>query len=361
MIANQPRPLLLVAAALILGCGQGPRQPSAQPRNAASTPSGASPQVAAAASPSRGQTSASAAAGQAIEAAGQAQFDDVEERRGPYSISGQTLTVVLHEKRLRGQTGPDSQTLALIEVLNGAGEVQYREPFNYSVEAGAKEFEETCAAGVQVLEGSNGKGLLLDEGCLPSAPLSGGPWRILGVLNGKVTPIGKPLYTEGELGEFVPGAINRIGPATQILPDMLQIRVWTGYFFVSVPVRVDWYQGKLAMGQHCFYQTGHGMAEGGCEMPVGEVQRSPSDEDMTFVRLFPESNEEIGPPAHVVVKQDSVVEILAGKVLIEWNEEADAISLGVGDDIWVKVRIDRKEGWIHTTEDLNALGMYQSG
>jgi hypothetical protein len=85
------------------------------------------------------------------------------------------------------------------------------------------------------------------------------------------------------------------------------------------------------------------------------------EQDMTFVRLFAESNERTGPPAHVVVKKDSTVEILAGKALITWQEEKDAITMGVGDDVWVKVRIDGKVGWIHSVEDLNAIGLYQSG
>jgi hypothetical protein len=283
----------------------------------------------------------------------------VEVREGPFSIAGQTFVVLLHYKQLADTASEESQTLASMEIANAAGEVQYREPFRYSVEG--KEFSETCTADVEFLAGNSGQGLLLDVGCLPSAPLSGGPWEIFGVVNGKFMPIGKPLVTEGEFGKFVPGAINRIGTATQILPDILQVRVWTGYFFVSIPVRVNWFQGKLELAQHCFYQTGHGFAEGGCEMPVEEVQRSASDQDLTFVRLFPESNEDIGPPAHVVVKKESQVEILATKVMTTWDEGTDSIELGVGDDIWVKVRIDGKEGWLHTVEDLNAIGLYQSG
>jgi hypothetical protein len=52
---------------------------------------------------------------------------------------------------------------------------------------------------------------------------------------------------------------------------------------------------------------------------------------------------QIGTPAHVVVKKDSRVEILAGKVLVTWEEGKDGIGLGVADDIWVKVRIDGKK------------------
>jgi hypothetical protein len=147
---------------------------------------------------------------------------------------------------------------------------------------------------VSPITGSNGAGLLLDTGRLLSAPMSGGPWQIFGIVNGKLAPIGKPLYGEGELGDFVLGKINHIGNFAQIPPDNLRIRLFTGYFFVSVPVRVNWTDGWLALAQHCFYQTGRGAAEGGCEMPIEGVERHPSEQELTFVRMFSESNEQIG-------------------------------------------------------------------
>ena len=291
--------------------------------------------------------------------AGSPKLEDVEERRGPYSLGGQAFTAVLHYKRLPGKTGPDARALESLDIVDQAGAVQHHETYAFALENEA--FSEDCSVDIQELHGSNGEGLLLDTGCLPSAPMSGGPWQILGLMKGKLVPIGKPIVTEGQMGEFVPGAVTKLGTATQILPDILKIRVWTGYFFAVAPIRINWYEGKLAQAQHCFYQTGHGLAEGGCEMPAEEAQRATMEQDMTFVRLFRESNEQTGPPAHVVVKKDSTVEILAGKALITWQEEKDAVTIGVGDDVWVKVRIDGKVGWIHTVEDLNAIGLYQSG
>lgn len=161
------------------------------------------------------------------------------------------------------------------------------------------------------------------------------------------------------MGDFVPGKINKIGNLTQILPDELRIRLFTGYFYVTVPLRVGWWEGRLALAQHCLYQTGHGFAEGGCEMPVEGVERAPSEQELTFVRMFSESNDQVGVPEHIVVKKDSKVEILAGKVFVTWEESTSGINLGVGPDIWVKVSIDGKEGWIHTEEDLQAVGLYR--
>ena len=58
---------------------------------------------------------------------------------------------------------------------------------------------------------------------------------------------------------------------------------------------------------------------------------------------------------------DAKVDIVAGKVDIIWDEGPKAVSISVGEDVWVKVRIDGQEGWIHTPEDLNAVGLFASG
>jgi len=346
--------LVLALLGFSAGCRQAPRP--AVPEETARPASAVPPAPHQIKNPS---PPASQAGQTAATPVGAQELEDVEEHQGPFTLAGRNFTVVLHYKRLPGKSSPDSQALASLEIRDATGAVQQQESFPHALEKGA--FPEICSADVRLLSGSNGTGLLIDSGCLPSAPLSGGPWQIVGVVGGKLVPFGKPLVTQGELGEFVPGAINHIGNLTQILPDVLKIRVWTGYFFVSVPVRVGWLEGKLALGQHCMYQTGHGIAEEGCETPVEEAQLAPREQEMTFVRMFHESNQRHGPPAHVVVKKDSKVEVVAGKVLITWEELPEAMHLSVGEDIWVKVRIDGKEGWIHTPEDLNAIGLFASG
>jgi hypothetical protein len=295
----------------------------------------------------------------AVNSLGGQELENIEERQGPFILLGQSFTVVLHYKCFPGKSDLDSRTLVSLDIRDSTGKVQHKESFPYEIDEGT--FSETCSAGAQLLSGSNGTGILIESGCLPSAPLTGGPWQIFGVVEGKLVPFGKPLVTEGEFGEFVPGTIKRTGNLTQVAPDVLRIRVWTGYFFVSVPVRVNWREGKLALLKHCLYQTGHGFAEEGCETPAEEARLAPREQEMTFVRMFHASNEHNGPPAHVVVKMDSKVEVVACKVRIIWEEGAEAIDLSVGEDVWVKVRIDGQEGWIHTPEDLNAIGLFASG
>lgn len=69
----------------------------------------------------------------------------------------------------------------------------------------------------------------------------------------------------------------------------------------------------------------------------------------------------MGIGEHVVVKKDSKVEILKASGEQIWEEENEQIDLGLGEDLWLKVRIDGKEGWIHAQEDFNAIGLPQAG
>jgi hypothetical protein len=76
-----------------------------------------------------------------------------------------------------------------------------------------------------------------------------------------------------------------------------------------------------------------------------------------------------------VVKKDSKVELLTALIATNWNEGNpvgdpkgtmdDAGTFGVSSggvvdadaDLWLKVRIDGREGWMHSEEDFRALGL----
>jgi hypothetical protein len=92
-----------------------------------------------------------------------------------------------------------------------------------------------------------------------------------------------------------------------------------------------------------------------------EAERTVTQDELTFVRLLPDSFEPEGMAEHVVVKRNSTVEVLQAAGILGWQEESDIVSLGVGEDLWLRVRIDGKEGWIHTQEDFRAIGLPQAG
>jgi hypothetical protein len=283
-------------------------------------------------------------------------LQDTEQRLGPFRIRGQDFVVVLHLKRLApAQSDQSGETaLSALEIRDASGATLYRETFTYTLEAGT--FSDSCTASARLLTGGFTSGLLLASSCSPDGPTSAEVWELFGLMNGNLQRFGKPFTTDGDLVAVIPTPPRKLGGATLFLPDILQFRVRTGRFQVTVPVRMDLLQGRLMLGERCFEQTGHGFRESGCAVPV-DVERVPSDQDLTFVRLFSEAHDG-GVPRHVVVKRDSDVKILAAKIKLAWDDSRDVIVFGVDDpDPWLRVRIDGIEGWIHTPEDFDAIGV----
>ena len=290
-----------------------------------------------------------------------AKLEDFERDLGPLKIKTASFTVVLHMKRVAGVSAPDpdfQETVARMEIRDEAGKVHYEKSFPYQVRG--DRFEETIGISARLLEGTQGTGLLVSYGWLPSTPLGGGSDQVFGMFNDKLVPFGKPLSTEGGLAEPAPRE-NVVKTTTEpgLQGDVLNFRIWTGNVFVIVPVRVDWMMGQVTPARRCYKMTPRGR-QSRCRFRV-EAERVPREEELTFVRLFQEPEEGMGNPAHVVVKRNSQVEVLEAEGELQWQEDAEGIGLSLGDDLWLKVRIDRKEGWIHTQEDFSAIGLPQAG
>jgi hypothetical protein len=95
-------------------------------------------------------------------------------------------------------------------------------------------------------------------------------------------------------------------------------------------------------------------------------------EGITFVRLWARPDEQSGPPVKTVVKKDSKVGLLIARVATRWVEgnaagpsansngfidDAGGFGVAADTDLWLKVRIDGREGWMHSEEDFRALGL----
>jgi hypothetical protein len=83
---------------------------------------------------------------------------------------------------------------------------------------------------------------------------------------------------------------------------------------------------------------------------------------VTFVRLFLDPDAGF-TPKHVIVQPMSAIDYLEAEAPVRWDANAERISFTVpdGGDVWLKIRIDGQEGWIHSEEDLQAVGLRQAG
>jgi hypothetical protein len=289
-------------------------------------------------------------------------IEDFERRFGPFDVSGQQFRVILRMKRVvTGQAvvDPDfGETLTGIEIQDAQGVIHYQNSFA-AAEVSEGRFVETTVASVMPARGRLGNGLLITFGSLPSTPLGGSSWQVFGLLEGRLTQFNKPLYLEGDLVNA--GGEEQVVQASQepnLQGDVLHFRVWTGNFFAIIPLKIDWLLGTFARAWQCRKMTPQGLRPL-CQVRV-ETDRVPQEEDMTFVRLYSDP-ESLSSPAHVVVRKDSEVEFLGAETEVIWDEDANGVGLSVSGDVWLKLRIDGKEGWIHTQEDFTAIGLPQAG
>ena len=72
------------------------------------------------------------------------------------------------------------------------------------------------------------------------------------MLNGKLSRFGKPFTASGTFMGLRPNPPQKRGRATLFLPDAMHFRVWSGNFHVTVPIWVDWMQGRVMPGLRCF-------------------------------------------------------------------------------------------------------------
>jgi hypothetical protein len=221
---------------------------------------------------------------------------------------------------------------------------------SFSVQSEKDAFSDAWYVSAHLMSRSGGTGLMLNYSvdAEPSAPSPEETtwWQLFGVVNGRLRPFTSPLAVEGDLLD------------THL--DTFDFRVWAHHSSVIFPVHVDWAHGKLLPEQNCESTP--------CEFKV--IPKEPGyRDDLTFVRLCA-SPEKCENPERVIGRNDSNLEVLSGRVPVQWkqgsisSEETDNNVLsGQGEinvpegNVWLKMRIDGKEGWLHDEEDYMSLGM----
>ncbi|MGB9204728.1 MAG: hypothetical protein WCB94_12275 [Terriglobales bacterium] len=290
----------------------------------------------------------------------------VSDRSQTLTIAQQTFRFVTHVQSIEST---NEETVEWWELRDVKEHVVYRESYGVAFENGG--FESTVWISAKSFTTKLGSGILVAGMELPSAPDSGGWVQVFGFKYGRdkygadeslFGPFGPPIYIDGEFLEvgtdpLRPTPTSFGGVTTTVMNDVLKFRVWTGNFNIVYPVLINWITGSLQPAWRCLESTSKGQVER-CSYPITiEAHR---DNQPTFVRLFPEADDGF-TPKHVIVQPQSKVEYLEARTPVAWNEDAKAISFSVNGDVWIKVRIDGVEGWIHSQEDFDAVGLPQSG
>jgi hypothetical protein len=297
-------------------------------------------------------------------------MEDTEQHLGPFSIRGQNFSVVLHEKRLPGATDPRfAQTLSSVEIRDAAGALAYQKTFQFGIEEGRLERSLKASAGL--LSGKYFTGLLISYRLKLSKGEDAEAWQVFGYQDGRYKAqdarfrvFDKP--QRGNFGANTSAEMQLVTPngvvTKPIVPEgeIFEFRVWTGYFYLILPVGVDFAHGKLTPGRRCAGTGGAkpGMHEIGCDMRV-EAERKPPDADNTFLRMYRGEEPDQGEVLHLVLDKNSKIVILKGSAFVDWGLSGDLMQVAFRD-LWLQIQIDgddQKKGWIHSDEDFAAVGL----
>jgi hypothetical protein len=267
---------------------------------------------------------------------------------GPFLIGGNEYRVLLQEKpRLPGSTRETGNTVVKMEIQDAAGNVAYERTF--PAQTALEGFSDAWFVTATMLAGRTGTGLMINY-ALDSEPSAPTPendswWQLFGVIDGKLKAFSGPISVQGDL---IPN---------DSASDVLQFKVWAHHYRIVFPVSVNWTEGKIAPAMRC----------DSCEYDVLPEDLSGRD-DLTFVRLCPSVQGECANPERTLVNKHSVIELVAGHAAVQWNEGSASGPSGdpshpmtnegtitVPEQVWLKVRVDGKEGWLHEEEDFTAL------
>jgi len=310
---------------------------------------------------------------QAAAITGAAQNDESQERLGPFSLAGKDYSVLLRKKKRQpGSTQESGDTVVGMQIQDASGAVEYQRTF--PCEAEIQAFSDAWFVSAALLAGTNGSGLLINYSAdsEPSAPEPEPTdwWQVFGVVNGRLRPFSGPISVQGGLvsSEKLKTGYTTAGPL-DAQSDVLEFRVWAHHFRLIYPVRVDWARGRLSPAQPCENKA---MREGNvsCQFKVESEDLSNRD-DVTFVRFCPSPGQKYEKPERVLVKRDSSVEMVACQTTVVWSEGvasgpssdphkpmSDEGGVSVPeDDVWLKLRVDGKEGWVNSVEDFSVLSL----
>ncbi len=273
-----------------------------------------------------------------------AQTDDRVERSaqnlGPFAIGERVFTVKLSMAPAPGRPSPPA--VDSVEIADAGGAVHWQRRLSSRAEDG--KIEDAVTVDVQPLRGKRGEGLLLAYSAVSPDALVSRSWQAFGVADGKLRPLSKPVAVDGDLPEHTAGRPVQAAFDEALNVDVLNFRVWTGRFFAVVPVALHWDWGLAQLAyplRRCRFNV------------VAEFRPAPAG---ARVSLYSEP-EEGSLSAEVAVRQDSRVEILVAEGEPIWEDSGEEVSLGVSEDLWLRVRIDGREGWLHTEAAFDAIGL----
>jgi hypothetical protein len=247
---------------------------------------------------------------------------------GPFEIDDQNFTVVLDITKQRGYAAE----------YNG---------FDIKDENGLSHYKQALESrdveGVFKLEGKSGEGLIFYYNEERHAPHGEKSFQIFGVEKGKVKPLSEPVKVHGQMQILPKG--NTAGSFKLFDGDVLTLEIWKDFFGVIIPLEVDFKKLTVKpLKQEADF----------------DIIASPGQPHTSFqkpVKLYKDHDmsakvEKIAAAGLAKIRFLNAF----GKVQLERRGGGQMLDIDVSN-VWLKVAINEKEGWVNDLEDFFRLGL----
>jgi hypothetical protein len=296
--------------------------------------------------------------------------DETEQHLGPFRIAGQNYDVVL-ERRHLAQNGdvPAVDGVVSMEIVDAAGTVLNQRTFPLWAE---EDLHASWSVFAGPLIASNGRGLIVKFGADVEDSARDAPYsQVFGVVDGKLVPFGGPVIATLSTPD-ADGTYHTVQTANSHT-DGLPFVIGTGRFVLSGEVLIDWTQGKLSLPTCADSNVGPtGMCAYKLENPQSYLRRPAQP---AFTHLYAVPDEGSSTSKEIAVRANSKLEFLRAGANLELKQlNSLTTPFGANDpmkdqlrvqvvphsEVWLQVRVDDNEGWLHGEEHLDSIGLREA-
>ena len=261
---------------------------------------------------------------------------------GPFPIDGHDFSVKLNvicykESQHEGMCNDDDEeTINSFKITDENGKVRFSKSFPISLVHSLGRH----LVYARLLEGKEHRALELRYETLPSRPNTGESIQLFALQNGMLKPLDKePLEFHGGLADLPAGQMKN---SNRLLEnDTLQMYARTNYFYIVIPIRVNWTDFRLEQQESGDFNI--------ADKQPYQVRPDIESDRPIHVYGSPDVNAE---SATVNLTPQSRVGLLSARFSAAPPDEHDSPS-----ETWLKVRIDDRVGWILGVDDYIALGL----
>jgi len=258
------------------------------------------------------------------------------EKNGPFVVKNKIFTIVMTHKKIFGD-----DTVESFEIIDENNLTHYKKYFGATIAEGHPDFESTIQMGAYKVEGLRGEGLIIFYTLMSNAPPSGTSCQFFGLDKQMLKSLTSELGIAGGIHKLPKGDSER---TLRLLEgDVINVQIWTNYFAVTIPISVDFDRLMIkpakASGNFDVYYPRSSLR------PVGSAIIIYADHD---ANLKAES---------ITLTAATTIDYLYAyaEIQLEKYESEDKIEVS---NLWLKIKIDGKEGWVKDSASFYALGFY---